>query len=239
MAVLHFEILRRIAETASGLRYQDTWFEVTDTDVLIYDKEPTTVLPGSILIKCTGWKEPTIPKVATATIATDTSSIDLLAVPVPEQELPGWTGPMQYTADAVFWSASAVEKFLVPYYASVYGTLAPDVVAQLTNVFVPAGSAELAANTMMEMVGAPPPPTSPPLDVVTPELTISPPPDYDQPFAIVHLPSSEYVADAGLDDGSGGGGAGYRGDPLPRLFTLHQSGAVKKLRIASALPAGL
>ncbi|HVG45778.1 MAG TPA: hypothetical protein VM890_13650 [Longimicrobium sp.] len=232
MATLHFEILRRIAETASGMRYQDTWFEVTDTDVLIYTTEPapSQLQPDSTVIKCTAWKEPDIPQVTTATIATDTNSIDLLAVEVPEQELQGWAGPMTLPADAVFWSASAVEKFLIPYYASTYGSLAPKAVTQLMGIFVPPNSEEFKGNGMMELVDTEKPLVDVPLNEGTPTVAIAYPAGYDQPFAVVHLPSSEYLGDAG--DPTGGGGAMDTGDPLPRLFTLHRSGAVKKLRVA-------
>jgi hypothetical protein len=222
MATLHFEILRRIAETASGMRYQDTWFEVTDTEVLIYDHEPTNVPPGSTVIKCTAWQAPPIPPVTAAHITAEGVRHDLLKVAVPEQEMQGWEGPKWLAADAVFWSAAAVEKFLVPYYASTYGSLAPKAVAQLMNVFVPPGSPELEGNAMMELVDAPDAP-----DFVsnlgTPSVSVTDPPDYDQPFAIVHLPSSEYAAEPpGIETG---------GSVLPRLFTLHRSGAVKKVRV--------
>ena len=242
MAVLHFQILRRIAETASGLRYQDTWFEVTDDDVQVWDHEPT-VQPGSTVIKSTAWQQPDIPQVTAASIASADQTIDLLNVMVPEQELQGWgpvtsqPGGKQMQADAVFWSASAVEKFLVPYYASTYGNMAPETVTQLTSIFVPPGSPELRGNGMIELMqqsGTLPGDTPPTL--CTPNVSVTIPLDYDQPFAVVHLPSSEYAADprTGSDTGGGGGGA----DALPRLYTLHKSGAVKKLRVMNESPAG-
>ncbi|HYH79632.1 MAG TPA: hypothetical protein VEX86_07535 [Longimicrobium sp.] len=223
MATIHFEILRRIAETASGMRYQDTWFEVTDTDVEIWDHEPTgsELQPNSTVIMCTAWQRPPIPPVTRARIASDGDEIDLLAVPVPEQELQGWVGPKMLQADAVFWSASAVEKFLMPYYASTYGSMAPKAVAQLLNVFVPAGSPELQGNAMMELMDAPSAPVDLTSDLGTPTVTVTDPAGFDQPFAVVHLPSSEYTAGTPADDGGA----------VPRLYTLHRSGAVKKLRV--------
>jgi hypothetical protein len=221
MATIHFEILRRIAETASGLRYHDTWFVITDTDVKIYrDQEPQEVPFDAVVIKSTAWKKPDIPPVTCAFIASGENEIDLLNVPAPPEELQGW-GSATMKADAVFWSASAVEKFLTPYYASTYGSLAPEAVAQLMNIFVPPGSPELKGNMMMQVVEpAAELDTGECTTLGTPTVTVTDPIGYDQPFAVVHLPSSEYTA--GTPDG---------GDGLPRLYTLHRSGAVKKLKV--------
>ena len=243
MAVLHFEILRRIAETASGMRYQDTWFEVTDNDVQIWDHEPTgrELQPDSTVIKCTAWPRPDIPQVTAASIASADQVIDLLNVQVPAAELQGWgevtsqPGGQPMQADAVFWSASAVEKFLMPYYASTYGSMAPKAVTQLLNIFVPPGSPELQGNGMinlMEQSGTLPPNLAPTLG--TPDVSITNPTGYDQPFAVVHLPSSEYTAGTPEGDGTSGSassGGAPEDDGLPRLYTLHRSGAVKKLRV--------
>lgn len=225
MAVLHFEILRRIAETASGMRYQDTWFEVIDNDVQVWDHEPERK-PDSTVIKCTAWPKPDIPQVTSAIIKSGEQEIDLLKVKAPVHDLQGWgavtsqAGGEPMKADAVFWSASAVEKFLMPYYASTYGSMAPKAVTQLLSVFVPPGSPELEGNGMMELMeqSGTLPPHRPMLR--TPDVSVTTPPDYDQPFAVVHLPSSEYTAGTPEDDGG-----------LPRLYTLHRSGAVKKLRV--------
>ena len=46
-------------------------------------------------------------------------------------DLPGGLG----TADAVFWSESSVEKFLIPYYASVYGNQAARAVGDILEAF--------------------------------------------------------------------------------------------------------
>ncbi|HET6763657.1 MAG TPA: hypothetical protein VFH27_08290, partial [Longimicrobiaceae bacterium] len=46
-------------------------------------------------------------------------------------DLPGGLG----AADAVFWSESAVEKFLIPYYASVYGNQAALAVGDILEAF--------------------------------------------------------------------------------------------------------
>jgi hypothetical protein len=69
--------------------------------------------------------------------------------------------------DAVFWSEAAVEKFLFPYYASKYQWLAAHVLATLSRIFygyVPGGTEEVSARSEEEI-----------------------------PFAIGHIPRSDYV----------------------------------------------
>jgi hypothetical protein len=99
----------------------------------------------------------------------------------------------------VFWSASAVEKFLVPYYASVYGDTAPDVVDRLVNIFVPKGSPELGDNG----------------DVPVEDVVAD-----DTNFAVIHLPSSEYAAMSAADVVT---------HELPRLFVVTTGGNVHRL----------
>jgi hypothetical protein len=217
-AVLHFETLRRIAETASGMRYDNLWFEVTGGDdgkVIVHRAPPKHLPQGSVVIECNAWKRPNVPEVDHAQIGSGDRRMDLLNVPVPVEERPqGWDGPLTHRADAVFWSAAAVEKFLVPYYASTYGDLAAKAVEQLLNVFVPPDSPEDSGNAMITAAGKSG--SRLPTNLGIPDVGITSVPAADQPFAVVHLPSSEYVAE-GLED------------ELPRLFTLHPSGAIRKL----------
>lgn len=172
---LHFEILRRIAETASGRRYEDLYFVLTE------GKEPgsvrMTVETGAgaprhdpdeaLVIHCAPWPKPGVAQVSAAKIESGNTHIDLLSVNVPAHD--GYPPVNGVAADAVFWSASAVEKFLVPYYASVYGDAAPEVVNKLVSIFVPPGSPERGGNG----------------DVHAGEQ--------DPYFAVIHLPSSEYA----------------------------------------------
>lgn len=244
-AEMHFEILRRIAETASGMRYQDTWYHVTFDSTVdnyridVYTDE-TQAPPDSI--KCTAWKRPDVPTVSAGSITSTGPNpviVNLMSIPVPQEELQGWTGPVQASdptppaeqprsgppmlaADAAFWSAAAVEKFLVPYYASTYGSMAPRVVAQLLNIFVPPDSPETTGNGMIDMADAAPAQIPAGMDL-RPTLgdptggpAIANPAEYDQPFAVVHLPNSEYTAEPGSSP----------------IFTLHQSGAVRRFRVA-------
>jgi hypothetical protein len=114
---------------------------------------------------------------------------------------------------------------MVPYYASTFGSLAPRVVEQLLDIFVPPGSPELQGNMMMDMVNVPVGPDGLPATLRTPgDPQLTTPPDFDQPFAVVHLPNSEYTAEPGSTP----------------FFTLHKSGAVKRVRlVANESPAGV
>ncbi|MFL5540315.1 MAG: hypothetical protein ACJ8J0_15095 [Longimicrobiaceae bacterium] len=199
---MHFETLRRIAETASGRRYEDLWFVVTEDEVTGHAKISvlTSAPPeggspeGAVVIPCAGWARPDVPRVSAAMIASGDIAINLLSVDVPPQGGPqGDPAVKGLAADAVFLSASAVEKFLVPYYASVYGDTAPDVVERLVSIFVPPGSPE-RGDSGGERVE----------------------PAVDGSFAVIHLPSSEYAADA----------AGRVDAPhsLPELFMLTTGG---------------
>ncbi|HET7464213.1 MAG TPA: hypothetical protein VFJ82_23350 [Longimicrobium sp.] len=226
--VMHFEILRRIAETASGLRYSDTYYEVVhdkdgNASINVYIDEPPPH-PNRNVIKCHRWPRPRGPRVKHARIMSDMKDakwVDLMDLEVPAEELQGWEamgpdGKKKIHADAVFWSAAAVEKFLIPYYASTYGSMAPRVVEQLLNVFVPPDSPEIRGNGVMGVV---------PYEDDNQEATelgtvgqiqITEPEDL--PFALIHLPSSEYA---------------FPEDPEAALpfATVHHSGKVKRLRV--------
>jgi hypothetical protein len=199
---LHFETLRRIAETASGRRYEDLWFVVTEDEATGRPQvQVQTGDPGeredAVVIPCAAWPRPDVPQVSAAMIASGDSAINLLSVDVPAHD--GFPALKGMAADAVFWSASAVEKFVVPYYASVYGDTAPDVVDRLVSIFVPPGSPE-RGDDGGELAGA---------AVVD-----------DANFAVIHLPSSEYAAMSTA--------AEVAPHELPRLFVLTTGGRVYK-----------
>jgi hypothetical protein len=204
---MHFETLRRIAETASGRRYEDLWFVVTEdvvtgsTEITVLTSAPPEdgLQEGAVVIPCAGWARPDVPRVSAAMIASGDVAINLLSVDVPPQAgVQADPAVKGLAADAVFWSASAVEKFLVPYYASVYGDTAPDVVDRLVSIFVPPGSPERGDN------GG--------------EMAVVPAP-VDTSFAVIHLPSSEYAAESAGEV-----------DPhsLPELFVLTGRGEVRR-----------
>lgn len=162
--VIDFDILRRVAETASSYRYEDTWFAVRYDAAGNVVIEPHHTKPACPEEECELYHVQKVkygrpPAVTMAFIASEQAPVDLLKVAVPPQQMhPGGT----YAADAVFWSVSAVEKFLVPYYASVYGDDAVNVVQDLLNILRPEMAGDGAENTAPA-------------------------------FAIAHLPNSEYV----------------------------------------------
>jgi hypothetical protein len=175
---IDFQILRHIAESASGLRYQDVWFVITRDPrggpvVTPQFTKPTVEDPDATVIFCAAVDYPPSPTVTLAQIGIDPEVIDLLNVTVPEDPAQMDAGGT-FAADAVFWSLSAVEKFLTPYYASVYGDEGGRMVEAVLGVLQPG------------------------IDVILDPLADAPPYTLaapDQAFAIAHLPNSEYVGE--------------------------------------------
>jgi hypothetical protein len=112
------DLLRDIAEAANGIRKHEIWFVVKDVaGTLVYTIAKTD--PGNpadaIVIPClTKLKNerPQMIEIKCKARKLDGTIIDgnLLNVEGTTDE-----------CDATFWSESAVEKFLIPYYASVAG----------------------------------------------------------------------------------------------------------------------
>jgi hypothetical protein len=159
-----FQLLREIAECASGMRSHDLYFVVDAADpnrfTVVQDPTaPVKETSDTVVIHVSRSDDPAT-RVTTAIIGDGADLINLLDLTV------GTDDPHQggtFPADAVFWSVSAVEKFLVPYYASVYGDQAGTYVASLLAVLLP------------------------PRDVTDGDAL------EDTAFAIAHLPSSEYT----------------------------------------------
>jgi hypothetical protein len=128
-----FETLREIAETASGLRNNEDLYFIIRGNPARYTWQTTPPEPSddTVVIHCNGVDDPAS-RVDYARIgAHGGEPVNLLQVTVgPVAPHPGGT----YAADAVFWSVSAVEKFLVPYYASVYGDQGPWMAEQVLRV---------------------------------------------------------------------------------------------------------
>lgn len=119
-----FEILRQIAETASGLRNDPLYFIVSgDPATFTWQTDPPTPSEDVVIIPMNAVPDPA-PRVKVATVGAEAGkTVDLMNIVVkPRPPYPGGT----YAADAVFWSVSALEKFVVPYYASVYGDDGPE-----------------------------------------------------------------------------------------------------------------
>ncbi len=118
-----FETLRLIAESASGMRDQDLWFVISGEPAgYSWQTYPIEATDDTVVIHCARVADPG-QTVDYATIGVGKDRVNLLEIQVervwPHQE------PGCFHADAVFMSISAVEKFLVPYYASVYGDQGP------------------------------------------------------------------------------------------------------------------
>ncbi len=118
-----FETLRLIAESASGMRDQDLYFVIRgDRAGYSWQTELVEATEDTVVIHCAPVAD-SASTVDYATIGVGSDRVDLMEITVPRvwpHEDPG-----TYPADAVFLSISAVEKFLVPYYASVYGDQGP------------------------------------------------------------------------------------------------------------------
>jgi hypothetical protein len=186
-----FQILREIAETASGMRGDDLYFVIRDGDPVIRpSKTPVQEDDDTVVIHCDPTPKDPPSTVRFASIGVQKGKmVNLMSVTVPTEGFhPGGT----YAADAVFWSVSAVEKFLVPYYASAYGDKGPEMAKAVLDLLLP----ESAGNGKARVEG-------------------------EAPFAVAHLPSSEFVGEP-------------EADPvfLPRLVALHRGGRVSRVRHA-------
>jgi hypothetical protein len=169
--------LRLIAEAASGYRGRPVHFVAQpggDIREVPHDFHATVPDAGGkiapppieavVIPAYTEDKVPQKPPLKEASIHAEgvLEPVDLL-------NLPGGLG----AADAVFWSESAVEKFLLPYYASVYGNQAARAVGDILFAF--------HGDRGMHEHGGP--------RSADDELT----------YAMAHIPKSEYVM---LSDGS-------------------------------------
>jgi hypothetical protein len=179
--------LRLIAEAASGLRGEPVHFvgmpdgtirEVRHGqpggDAHPGEEAKGVVPPPAEVVVVPAYTENMVPDKPPLTVAT----IQAMGVaePIDLLDLPGGLG----AADAVFWSESAVEKFLLPYYASVYGNQAARAVADILEAFHGDSG-----------VGGDPRPRSGRL--ATDELT----------YAMAHIPKSEYVMLSGANEADG------------------------------------
>jgi hypothetical protein len=179
--------LRLIAEAASGARGVPVDF-VASADGTVEERRHSneTAPPGSVVIPAfTRDKVPDKPPLVEATIQAEG-----VGKPVDLLNLPNGLG----AADAVFWSESAVEKFLIPYYASVYGNQAARAVGDLLEAFH--GDRGHAAGA-----GAATPPAA-------------------ETYALAHIPKSEYVVLSGESDIGREVAVIYRDDPTQPLTAV-------------------
>jgi hypothetical protein len=140
---------------------------------------------------------------STMTVQPDRPTVDSVTIQAAESPVEGLD---RY--DAVFWSEAAVEKFVIPYYASKWQWEAATLLSVLSNVWY--GFVPPAGKTSVEIT-----PTEP---------------DDGIPFALAHLPRSEYVVLGGGDVETHHGGvvaphSDIRGRDLV-LLVRHPDGTV-------------
>ena len=155
---LTYQELRRAAEAAASFRNQEVYLVVDDQGWSVREKRPENP-DGMAVVPIKSPGKPTAPPpVLVAQIGVDVvKPADLLNLKDPQGKP---LGP----ADAVFWTPAAVEKFLVPYYASVYGDESPKKLTDLIGI-----------------LGAPRDPS------LSREASVG------DAFAVAHMPKSEYV----------------------------------------------
>lgn len=165
----NYHELRSLAEYASSIRGKDAYF-VRGEDGWEVHTDPGE-LSGRQAIRVYNRPLPDRPQVFSGHLRArrgehgPVTEANLMALPDPHN--PGKT----VEADAVFWTESAVEKFLVPYYASVFGDQADVEIEKLLNVLDsprerPGGAGPAPANA-------------------------------GDAFALAHIPRSEYVTVTG------------------------------------------
>jgi len=168
---LTYQQLRMAAEAAASYRDQEVYL-IVDADGWSVKAERPANPEGKAVIPVKSPGKPTAPpRVGFAKIGiNEATAADLRNLKDPNGVA---IGP----ADAVFWSPAAVEKFLVPYYASVYGDWSPTKLTALIGI-----------------LGAP---RAPIAHVGSAFAYVDAAADAGA-FAVAHMPKSEYVQ---IDDG--------------------------------------
>jgi len=197
--------LRKIAEAVSGYRGTPRYWLVLTTGAdgsLAYEIAPED--PGyrrdAVVIPCQTPKEARRPPVVSASIcAAGAPEVDLLNLQLEDDE-----GDVVYRADAVFWGESSVEKFVVPYYASVYGAEAGEKVTELLDAY----------NGVTSAVGQ--------------ARAGEGEPNVTEAYGLVHIPRSEYIE---LDDPPTGRVRASRQQRFALLAVDRQTGAHRVVRV--------
>jgi hypothetical protein len=171
---LTYHDLRTMAECAGGYRGEPVWMIVDSRGWRMSEREPDggELEPGAVVLRCQN-PDASHRRVGHAAIGPAQSRpgitppiVDLLDL----DNTKGVIGAEVRSADAVFWSASAVEKFLVPYYASLAGNQADRHVADLLDVLD---------------------------ELRDPRRSASP--NDEEAFGLAHIPKSEYVQLGGVN----------------------------------------
>jgi|GEM_PF-2768535 len=164
--ILHYRDLRGLAEYASGVRDGDhpVWLAACGGGVIQRVADPTAPgLSEHVLLVATEGGDGRGNRDTTqfARIGTEPGeqgSVNLLKISFHDE---------LKTSDSVFWTQSAVEKFMVPYYASVYGGEAAEKIKAVLGLLGSTRRRRLESGKVDET-------------------------DYEV-FALIHLPQSEYV----------------------------------------------
>lgn len=133
-----YQDLRKMAECASSYRGLPVWMVIDEKGWHVALQEPTAEeREGKTVIECMNPESSPRPMVTYAMIGAGSPDerVERPMVNLLDLENVGdRVGVPVVQADAVFWSESAVEKFVVPYYASVYGNLADREVSDILDV---------------------------------------------------------------------------------------------------------
>lgn len=170
-----YQDLRKMAECASSYRGLPVWMVIDDEGWHVALREPTgKEREGKTVIACMNPESSPRPMVTFAMIGAGTpgareegaAMVNLLDL----ENVGDRVGVPVTQADAVFWSESAVEKFVVPYYASVYGNRADKEISEILDVLDDMRKGAQGAWT-----------------------------GEDQAFGLAHMPKSEYVQVGGTE----------------------------------------
>jgi hypothetical protein len=205
---LNYQQLRQMVESAASYRDETVYIVVDDEGWRVETMMPV-VKPGAAVIPCESPGATTgRPPVLLAKIGTNEEK------PANLLDLKDRTGKALGPADAVFWTPAAVEKFVVPYYASVYGDQAPKKLTDLIGILgVVRPDDDVVPLAPLSR------PDSLPLAPLSP-------PD-SPPFAVAHMPKSEYVQ---VDGGTDGGMVVLAADAEGNVSAMSVSDYVESVR---------
>ena len=169
-----YQELRMPVEDAASYRDQEVYLVVDEKGWRVVTERPDPREGRAVIPVMSPGKPTPPPAVGLASVGAEPER------PVNLLELRDRDGNLIGRADSVFWTPAAVEKFLVPYYASVYGGQAP---WKLTDLIGLLG----AVRTPLTQVRPPSAATGGSFDMAGDSS------DAGEVFAVAHMPKSEYV----------------------------------------------
>lgn len=202
--------LRALAEWASGYRGEVVdFYEGADGQIGLWSRSQGEC-PYPVILTCdTPFVVPDRPAVTVARLGTAEQAVDLLNLPYNGGTL---------AADAAFWSESAVEKFLFPYYASK-GSWEADLYAEaLRTVFYGPRPIWSYEDVLRH-----------PEDFMDPGAAErqAQNEDGEEPFGLVHIPKSDYIEEGPEQDGARRLPALHTGGELGVLLRHRYTGKVR------------